>query len=831
MLRPVRAFWLGVGMIFAVGCFADHPVTRISRSGVEARRVEVFEEADENGTMTTAPGDFVLTGGGLHVVVGGFLREGDARGAVLEMVFEGKKSGTNAVLHRQTVYVDGVEWRIRIKRMHLIERRNVPVLRIEGEVALSGRTIEVSRELSIGNVPGTLSVSTRLYSERGEYDVRLGAQLVWGGPLPFMSKEGVLDDEAWHRGEWVGGEGANASVCFGYQQGKIAARARFEERGGAKLLLRTDATQAQPFNLKPRVPHYEKSALALAAPGVAAAVRKFGMWRGKMFPEFWVDLPERFEGREVLLFDDERRPMLQGRPDDEGRVALPLAYPEEAPQSYTAVATAYGHALSEELTFRPGELRSSVMRIPEGGQIRVRVRDVRTQEPLSARVRLLALEDTKKPALGPDYRASGAGDTVITTTGQVSIPVPRGRYKVLVTRGPEFSLVEKDVDVTETFSPRIDADLAHQVDPGDWLGCDLHLHAAPSPDSEVSIEDRLASLVAEGVRFAVATDHNHVTDYGSVLAKLPIEGLAVESGVEVTTEAPIFGHFNAYPYPLDPVRPGNGAPAYSGVDPGSLFRALHQVDPDLVVQVNHPRLHGGIGYFDVMGVDTATGVADPSFSLEFDTLEVFNGFDLGQRANVDQVFDDWLKLLSRGNRIFATGSSDSHQVRYQLAGYPRTYAQVPAVDHNDPRAIIRAIKAGASFVTSGPFLEAEIEGGGPGTTVLKTGPNVALSVRVRAPDWMPVEQVEVFVGTERVFTKAVPKLSLPAKRARAERSSVRFAQKIPLRITDDTFVVVRVSSKETIDRFYGRYGVVAMAFSNPIFVDADGDGRTPWSVP
>ncbi len=830
MLQTVRALWLWVGVVCLVGCVAD-PVTRISRSGVEARRVEVFEEASESGRMTTAPGDFVLEGNGLHVVVGGFLREGDARGAVLEMAFDGKRSGSNSVLYRQTVYVDGVEWRIRIHRMFLVERRDAPALRIEGQVALNGRTIEVARELSIGKVKGILSVSTRLYSEQGEYDVRLGAQLVWGGPLPFMPEEGMLDDEAWHRAEWVGGEGASASVCFGYQQGKVAARAHFEEHGGAKLLLRTDVAQAKAFNLKPKQPHYEKSALVVAEPGVAAAVRKFGMWRGKMFPEFWAYLPQRFEGSEVLLLDNERRPLLQGRPDAEGRVGLPLAYPDEAPLGYVVLATAYGHAPSEELAFKPGELTTGVLRIPEGGHIRVRVRDQLTLSPIPARVRLLPLEDTAKPALGPDYRASGAGDTVITTDGQASIPVPRGRYKVLVTHGPEWSLLEKDVDVTETYSPRIDADLMHQVDPGDWVGCDLHLHAAPSPDSEVSIEDRLASLVAEGVRFAVATDHNHVTDYASVLAKTALEGIAVESGVEVTTEAPNFGHFNAYPYPLDSMRPGNGAPAFSGIDPRSLFGALHQVDPDVVVQVNHPRLEGGIGYFDVMRFDATTGAADESFSLDFDTLEVFNGFDLGRPEVVDQVFEEWLKLFALGHRIFATGSSDSHQVRYQLAGYPRTYAQVPALEHDDPKAIIRAIKAGATFVSSGPFLEAEIDGGGPGSTVSKSGGNVTLSVRVRAPEWMPVELVEVFVGTERVFSKAVPKPNPQPKRTRAAQSSVRFSQKIPLRIASDSFVVVRVSSKETIREFYGRYGVVAMAFTNPIFIDADGDGRTPWSPP
>ena len=61
-------------------------------------------------------------------------------------------------------------------------------------------------------------------------------------------------------------------------------------------------------------------------------------------------------------------------------------------------------------------------------------------------------------------------------------------------------------------------------------------------------------------------------------------------------------------------------------------------------------------------------------------MEVFNGFDLARPEKVERVFRDWLAILARGQRVVATGSSDSHQVRYQLAGYPRTYIQLPEAE-------------------------------------------------------------------------------------------------------------------------------------------------------
>lgn len=849
-MRLFAVAWLLVGL---TGCFVDRPVTRISRGGVEARQVEAFETPDQAGSTVTAPGDFVLSGGGLHLVVGGLLREGDARGAVLEMRAEGNAPIANVVLFRQTVYVDGAEQRIRVLRMSLIERASTPTLRIEGIVPLEGRVLEVARELSIGRVTGTLSVATRLLSGHGEHGVRLGARLSWGGPIPFMPGVGTFSDENWHRAEWVGGEGALSSVCFGFEHGGVTARARFEDHAGTKLLVHTDVAQAKAFELEAGVPHYEKNALVLAQPGLALSVRKFGMWRARMFPEVWVYLPQRPEGSEVRLSDQDGRLLLSGKPDDAGRVVLPLVKPESGTvERFVAVASAYGHAPSEAISFREGDFGAIEMVIPEGGQIRVRVRDAHTHEPVAARVRLRPLENTAAVSLGPDYRASGAGDTAIAVRGQAWISVPRGRYRVQVTRGPEWSLFEREFDVTETFSPLADVELTHQVDPGNWVGCDLHLHAAPSPDSEVSLEDRLASLVAEGIHFAVATDHNHVTDYGPALATLALEGLDVESGVEVTTEQPAYGHFNAYPFPLDESRPANGAPAFSGIEPGALFRSLHALDPDLLVQVNHPRSTGGIGYFEVMSFDPRTNGADPKFSSEFDAIEVFNGFDLGQRANVDRVFEDWLQMLARGKRVVATGSSDSHQVRYQLAGYPRTYVSVPELERHDSRILVRALKAGASFVTSGPFVEVEIAGGGPGTTVslraetadagaapkaqVSERGEIKLDVRVRAPDWMPVDLLEVFVGSERVLTRDIPRARGRGGEKRKSneqmaREVLRFAESLPLSIPQDNFVVVRVSSKESIERFSGRYGMVPLAFTNPIYVDADGDGRTPWSSP
>ena len=142
------------------------------------------------------------------------------------------------------------------------------------------------------------------------------------------------------------------------------------------------------------------------------------------------------------------------------------------------------------------------------------------------------------------------------------------------------------------------------------IACELHVHSAPSPDSQVALEDRVASLTAEGIAFAIPTDHNHVTDMSEAVRAQPLWGLGTVPGVEVTTADPSYGHFNAFPFPADPDKPGRGAPEYQGISPAQLFASLHAIDPSLIVQVNHPRLEDGIGYFDVTNYDPSSDRGD-----------------------------------------------------------------------------------------------------------------------------------------------------------------------------------------------------------------------------
>jgi hypothetical protein len=80
-----------------------------------------------------------------------------------------------------------------------------------------------------------------------------------------------------------------------------------------------------------------------------------------------------------------------------------------------------------------------------------------------------------------------------------------------------------------------------------------------------------------------------------------------------------------------------------------------------------------------------------------------------------------------------------------------------------------------------------------------------------------------------VHTLAIPAPEPPgAPRDPALRLVIR---DLPLQVTVDTFVTVRVESSHTLDHYLGRGAAQSFAFTNPVYIDADGDGRTPWSGP
>ncbi|HMB70942.1 MAG TPA: hypothetical protein VKU85_16625, partial [bacterium] len=214
------------------------------------------------------------------------------------------------------------------------------------------------------------------------------------------------------------------------------------------------------------------------------------------------------------------------------------------------------------------------------GLVRVTVVDDRAQ-PLPSRVTFFRVGGGGLD-LGPDDRAEATEDVAYLALGEGEIRVPSGAYDVYVSRGIEYGLYHEQVDVPSGGMATLHATLHPEVDTSAWISADFHLHSAPSSDTPLPVPGRVASLVGEGVEWAVATDHNMVTDYSPVIESMGLtDWIRSSVGQEITTRSPSFGHFNAWP-----IRPGSPPRPFEGLDPEALFAGARTGPDDEIVQVN-----------------------------------------------------------------------------------------------------------------------------------------------------------------------------------------------------------------------------------------------------
>jgi hypothetical protein len=405
----------------------------------------------------------------------------------------------------------------------------------------------------------------------------------------------------------------------------------------------------------------------------------------------------------------------------------------------------------------------------------------------------------------------------------MEVPLPVGTYLMTASRGPEYSLDQEIVEVLKDELLELTFTIDKIVDTTGLVSVDPHMHTIYS-DARVDVEERIKSVVAEGVEVAMATDHNIVMDYSPTLKKLGLEDyLSTVIGNEVTVQGLI--HYNTYPLTFRGEEVKNGAILALADKAAPLFATSRQKDPGAIIQVNHPRA-GDIGYFNNIQLDTETAAfAHLDFDTSFDVLESMNGPYFYQSNSV--AIQDWLNLMNRGYYKPLIGSSDSHSIDGDEPGYSRTYVYYRGKKGKalDAMAVIEAIKKGHSFATNSPILELLAkEQFIPGELCSAADGNVDIHVRVQSAPWVSVDEVRIIINGER-------KLSFPVKSE--NRVPVRFDEDIVLTLDRDSTIIAEVLGNKSLYpvlQARSRDGllenaVLPYALTNPVFVDVDGNGR------
>lgn len=225
--------------------------------------------------------------------------------------------------------------------------------------------------------------------------------------------------------------------------------------------------------------------------------------------------------------------------------------------------------------------------------------------------------------------------------------------------------------------------------------------------------------------------------------------------------------------------------------------------------------------------------------------------------------EDWFSLLNQGRVFTAMANSDTHGLDDE-PGTPRTF--MPVSDDRpgaiDELEVVRAIQSQQTFLTNGPFARFEATGGGVcrdrrtgeslerntcrmGEVASATSGQVELRVDTQAAPWVPLSRVRFISGGEVVATIEGDSetLGTVTHTLELERDGwviveiVGDGNMFPMVLPREVPSIQVSDALGSIGSAFGfdfsPFGnlrpnevtaVYPYAFSNPIFVDVDGDG-------
>lgn len=267
-------------------------------------------------------------------------------------------------------------------------------------------------------------------------------------------------------------------------------------------------------------------------------------------------------------------------------------------------------------------------------------------------------------------------------------------------------------------------------------------------------------------------------------------------------------------------------------------------------------------------------------NTDFDAFEILNPGDDeydGTSILARAKFNDWFTLLSRGNLVAGTGVSDTHYGN--LATGWRTWVQTgsdaPAnfsdVTFSDRLNALQATTSNGPFVTLTAY---RVNGAGTqvtpavgiGGTVAADTQDLGVTVDIQVPAYLDVTRVELYMhrpsddatcpidpqspqaATTRVSCNGITNANWPASSVAASQNVMltagdletavtegpvnfrRYRKRVNFRLTapsTDNWVVAMVYGNRSLSPLlipYGGGSARPFAFTNPVLIDADGNG-------
>ncbi len=474
---------------------------------------------------------------------------------------------------------------------------------------------------------------------------------------------------------------------------------------------------------------------------------------------------------------------------------------------------------------------------------------------------------------------------VFMGAGTATLDMPPGVFDIWASRGIEWTAVHQTYD---TSAPHpLSFTLTRAVDTTGYLAADFHIHARPSFESALQtpplppLPDRVLQYMTEGIEIMTSADHDCVVDYSPVITSLGLGSLVTSIiGAEATPGLNAYpdgngncdqmiggstpgtaenGHWNAFPVAPNAFYVTDA----DNTNAATLYDYLHGLgDSNTLIQLNHPYFKTGtadIGWLDKKPYDPTVAIPatyngdtkatnmflrQPSTvpgslaqGVDFDTLEMWSGGAVAQGRSTRAA---WFSLLNQGFLKVATANGDSHNT-LRSGGYPRSmvYLGTDSPASVTPAQVVAAVRAGRVIGTTGPIPTITVDGVGMGGLVQDGDGTVDVGITVQAAPWVPVQEIRIVVNGNVVQTIPLTAQNPPP--------AVRYSGTVPVTITKDSWILIEAgdpfpadpNAEPPIPYEYSRVtcgapmqlastntqGFTPLSFTNPVFVDFDGNGR------
>jgi hypothetical protein len=446
--------------------------------------------------------------------------------------------------------------------------------------------------------------------------------------------------------------------------------------------------------------------------------------------------------------------------------------------------------------------------------VRVHIADAATGKPVAARVNVRDAEgqywapEGHMKNIPTGWREDVGGDVWVggSTYAYVGpdfrIPLPVGEYEIEVLRGIEYLPETVRFTVTEAKAVDLKVRLERWSDiRGEgWYSGDTHTHfldphtgIIEAQAEDLNILNILATKWGE-----LITNVEHFTGAPSQFSTPDhILFFGEESRHGVLGHTILLG-IKQLVYPLT-----WGAPT-EGVRGGHDY-------PPMAYQADAAHRHGGFvtwAHFPRPGGELAVDLA----LGKIDSVDLMTWGDAigGVAEGVPSNTDVWYRFLNCGLRIPATAGTDK-MLNTQVVGSVRTYVKVDG-DLSYAKWL-DGIRAGRTFVTTGPILKLQADGHEVGDEISAAAGD-RIRVRAEVESRIPVDWLEVVMGGEVVARKDNTSLA---------GSLVLEADVV---VPKSTWVAARAYSARLLPyqrwAMIGTEGIPVMAHTSPIYISVDG---------